>query len=106
MHYKPKQKPPKVETERFEIDARLIDLLEICSLHSKLSKNIIFEQAIRHFCLHRTLNFTGKQRIKRKYLVEQSTLDLIENYSYENEVSKNALVNKALKQFFKDVLKR
>lgn len=97
MHYKPREKLPKVETERFEFDFRLIDLLEIVAKKRKTSKNKIFEEAIIYYCKTLRLTFDIKRKIKRKYLVKPSTHELLESYCECNNIPKNSLVNRALK---------
>lgn len=96
MHYNTK-KIAKVETERFEFDFRLIDLMDIYSKKVNVSKNKIFETAIKEYCHSLRLTFNTKRKIKRKYLVKPSTLELIESYSARNGIPKNTLANKALK---------
>lgn len=102
MHYKPREKPPKVLTEKFVIDAKLIDLLEITSIRFKKSKNQLFELALLKTCKETSIKSLTLKRKRKKYLVEQETLDLLEKKCKECGLTKNALVNKSLKDFLTD----
>ena len=100
MHYKPRKRPPKVETERFEFDFRLIDLLEICAFIARKSKNVIFEEAIKSYCKgEQFLEFDTKIKVRRKYLLRPETMELFEDFCWRNSLSKNAIANKALKNY-------
>lgn len=98
MHYKPRKTRPKVQTQKFDIDYRLMDLLEVQAKVLKKSRNAVFEQAIVCVIKHNFL--FSLNRIKRKkFLVKEETLDLIEREADRLNISKNALVNKALKEY-------
>ena len=99
MHYKPRPTPPKVQTDKFEIDFRLLDLLDITSKRYKISKNKIFEAALMTFLNDRGLALKMSRKRRKKFLVKESTLELLETKSYEFGLSKNAIVNKSLKEF-------
>ncbi|TLE07359.1 hypothetical protein [Helicobacter bilis] len=99
MHYKPRPTPPKVQTDKFDIDFRLLDLLDITSKRYKISKNKIFEAALMTFLSDKDLPLKITRKRRKKFLVKQATLELLETKSYEFGLSKNAIVNKSLKEF-------
>ncbi len=99
MHYRPRLTPPKVQTDKFEIDFRLLDLLEITSKRYKISRNKIFEAALMTFLMDKDLPLKMSRKKRKKFLVKESTLELLEAKSYEFKLSKNAIVNKSLKEF-------
>lgn len=98
-HYKPRELPSKVETEKFEIDYRLLDLLDLQSKRFKRSRNSIVEWAIIETCKSPSLEFAFKRRKRKKFLVRQETLDLLERSAARIGVSKNALLQKCLKNY-------
>ena len=57
MHYRPRKNKPKVVTPKYEIDYRLLDLLEIQAILRKKSKNKIFEAAILKICQKPSIAF-------------------------------------------------
>ncbi|TLE08564.1 hypothetical protein [Helicobacter bilis] len=99
MHYKPRPTPPKVQTDKFDIDFRLLDLLDITSKRYKISKNKIFEAALMTFLSDKDLPLKITRKRRKKFLVKEATLELLETKSYEFGLSKNAIVNKSLKEF-------
>lgn len=99
MHYKPRPTPPKVQTDKFEIDFRLLDLLDITSKRYKISKNKIFEAALMTFLSDKNLPLKMSGKRRKKFLVKEDTLELLETKSYEFGLSKNAIANKSLKEF-------
>lgn len=99
MHYKPRSKPPKVTTEKWEIDIRLLDLLNIESKRLNVSRSRVFERALLTLLESPNLPLKFKTRARKKFLVNETTLELLENISWHTGIPKNALVNKALAEF-------
>lgn len=99
MHYRPRIIKAKVQTPKFEIDYRIIDLLELQSKKWNRSKNNIFEWAIITTCKSPKLKFHFKSKKRKKYLVREETLALLDKTANELGISKNELVNKALKSY-------
>lgn len=105
MHYNTKR-IAKVETEKFWLDYRLADLIEICAKKHNTSKNKIFEQAILEYCYSLKFTFDIKREVRRKYLIKPSTLDLLEKHSEKYNIPKARLVNKALKFYLMERFKK
>ena len=99
MHYRPRNKPPKVTTEKWDIDIRLLDLLNIESKRLNISRSRIFEKALLTLLESPNLPLKFKLRARKKFLINQTTLELLENISWNTGIAKNALVNKALAEF-------
>ena len=98
MHYQ-KRRVSKVVTPKYEIDYRLLDLLDLTSRRKKISKNKLFEMAILELCRSASLKFYFKSKRKKKFMAYQTTLDLLDSTSKALRVSKNEIVNKSLKNY-------
>lgn len=99
MHYRKRAKPPRIHTEKYEIDTRLLDLLEIESKRQNTSRSRIFEKALLQCLESPDLPLKFKLKARKKFTIEEKTMELLENVSWEYEIPKNTLINKALTEY-------
>ena len=98
MHYK-KRSDTKIITPRYEIDYRIMDLLDLTNRKKGLSKNKIFEMAVVELCRSPSLKFYFKTRRRKRFMAKREILALIESTSLALRIPKNEIVNKSLKNF-------
>lgn len=99
MHYRKKQKPPKVTTEKFSIDTRILDLLNIESKMKKVSNIKIFEEALLTCLQSPNLPLKFKTKKRKKFLIEETTQEFFLNKCEELGVNQTTLAQKALAEF-------
>lgn len=99
MHYRKKQKPPKVTTEKFSIDTRILDLLNIESRIHKVSNSKIFEKALLTCLQSPDLPLKFKTTRRKRFLIEGRTQELFNKACLVLKINQSTLANKALAEY-------